>query len=305
MNWDGKPYYALDYYYKQQFGIKMAKLSIDAGFSCPNREGTASGCTFCSSRGSGDFTSGSSLSITHQIQQQKQIMSSKWHNCGYIAYFQAFTNTYAPVSILKEKYEEALLCKEIAGLSIATRPDCLPPDVLALLHSFSQKTFLTVELGFQTSNELTAQSICRGYSNAVFLQAVENLHQLKIPIVVHVILGLPYETKEDILSTISFLSHLPIQGIKLHLLHVLQNTPLGESYKNAPFPLFTKEEYVDIVCSCITALPPHIVIHRLTGDAPRHSLIAPLWSLKKREVLNSIHHHMKKNFLYQGKNFEK
>ncbi len=229
----------------------------------------------------------------------------KWQNPNYIAYFQAFTNTYAPVSVLRQKYEEALSDPEIIGLAIATRPDCLDEDVLELLDELNQKTALCVELGLQTSNEKTAKAIRRGYENIIFENAVHDLKKRKIEVVVHVILGLPNETKEDILKTISYLNALPIDGVKLQLLHVLKDTPLAEDYAKGKFSVLSKEAYIDILCSCIALLRPDLVIHRITGDGPRESLIAPLWSLHKRDVLNSIHKELKLRDIFQGMDLQK
>lgn len=306
MYWNEKPYYSLDYFLKNKFQKKMVKLSLDAGFTCPNRDGTINnhGCIFCSARGSGDFTCNPTKSITEQIKIQKKIMSKKWPDAGYIAYFQAFTNTYAPIETLEQKYEEALSCPDISAIAIATRPDCLDEKILSLLKKISKKVYVWVELGFQTSNESTACLINRGYQNHIFETAVKNLNACHIDVVVHVILGLPYETKNDILSTISYVSGQSVQGIKLHMLHVLKNTPLEKIYLENPFSIFSIEEYVSIVCDCIAMLPDHIVIHRLTGDGPKDSLLAPLWGLKKRELLNMIHKKLKEDNLWQSKNIK-
>ena len=306
MYWNEKPYYSLDFFLKNKFHKKMVKLSLDAGFTCPNRDGTISrkGCIFCSTRGSGDFTCNSIKSITEQIKIQKQILSKKWSDAGYIAYFQAFTNTYAPIDILEKKYEEALSAPDISAIAIATRPDCLDENVLALLKKISKKTYVWVELGFQTSNETTASFINRGYKNNIFETAVKNLHAYHIDVVVHMIVGLPYENRNDMLSTITYLSNQPIQGIKIHMLHILKNTPLEKIYLENPFSILSMEDYISIVCECITLLPPHIVIHRLTGDAPKNLLLTPQWSLKKREILNTIHKKLKAENLWQSKNIK-
>ena len=303
---DGKPYHSLNSYYQKKFGHKTVKLPLDGGFNCPNRDGkiATGGCIFCSAKGSGDFTPSRYLSITEQLQISKEKLLHKWQNPKYIAYFQAFTNTYAPVSVLRTKYEEALSDPEIIGLSIATRPDCLDDDVLELLEELTHKTSLCVELGLQTSNQDTAKAIHRGYENMVFEKAVHDLKERKIEVVVHVILGLPNETKEDMRNTISYLNALPIDGIKLQLLHVLKDTPLAESYQNGDFTVLSKDAYIDILCSCIALLRPDIVIHRMTGDGPKESLLAPLWSLQKRDVLNSIHKELKLRNISQGMNFK-
>lgn len=300
--WEGKPYYSLDAYLKGKFHKKIQKLSIDGGFGCPNRDGTLStnGCSFCSGRGSGDFTGPHGLSVTEQLSYAQSLLSLKWSGCGSIAYFQAFTNTYAPVEELERKYEEALAFPNICGLAIATRPDCVDDDVLNLLTKMNEKTFLWVELGLQTIQEKTARAINRGYSLSCFEHCLEKLRSRGIETVVHTIMGLPGETKEEMLETITYLSQKPIQGIKIQLLHILKNTPLAEQYKKEPFALLSKEEYVFLVCKAIALLRPDIIIHRLTGDGPKESLIAPLWSTNKRDVLNSIHKELKKNGIFQG-----
>lgn len=299
------PYQSLNEYYRSLFGKKTAKISLDGGFTCPNRDGTLStgGCIFCSVGGSGDFAEDATLSITKQIEKGKLQTQKKWPDACYIAYFQAFTNTYAPVEVLRSKYEEALAQPQIQGISIATRADCLGEDVLSLLQEFSEKTKIWVELGLQTANESTAIYIRRGYSNEVFTHAVENLHHLQIPVIAHVILGLPGETKADMLKTIDFINHLPIHGIKLQLMHVLTNTDLENLYQSGGYTPLKKEEYLDILCECISHLRPDIVIHRLTGDGDRNTLLAPSWSLHKRDVLNSLHQMLKKKKIQQGDSY--
>ena len=238
-----KPYRSLNEYYRALFGRKAAKISLDGGFTCPNRDGTlgTGGCLFCSAGGSGDFAENVSRSIPEQIASGRAQTAAKWPDAVYIAYFQAFTNTYAPVQRLRETYEAALSCPNIAGLSIATRPDCLPPDVIALLEELAGRTKLWVELGFQTANETTAQLIRRGYPNAVFCEAVRALATRNIPIVVHVILGLPGEGMADALRTIDLLNTLPIQGVKLQLLHVLSDSGLAELYHSGAYTPLSKE----------------------------------------------------------------
>lgn len=297
-----KPYRSLNVYYRELFGRKAAKISLDGGFTCPNRDGTCGtgGCLFCSAGGSGDFAEHASLSIIEQIKSGKSQTSDKWKDAAYIAYFQAFTNTYAPVEELRQKYEEALSCDGIEGLSIATRADCLPEDVLELLGELNQKTKLWVELGLQTANEKTALFIRRGYDNSVFETAVAELAKRGIPIVVHVILGLPEETREAMLATIRYLNTLPIQGIKLQLLHVLSDSDLAQLYLSGDYSPLTKEDYISLIGDCIAHLREDIVIHRLTGDGDRNTLLAPLWSLHKRDVLNSIHKYLKEQNIKQG-----
>ena len=299
---DNKPYRSLNEYYREIFGRKTAKISLDGGFTCPNRDGTCGdrGCLFCSAGGSGDFAENAALSITEQIENGKNQTADKWKDPAYIAYFQAFTNTYAPVEELRRKYEEALACEGVEGISIATRADCLPDDVLDLLSELNGKTKLWVELGLQTSDEDSAKRIRRGYPLSVFEKAVQDLAKRNIPVIVHVILGLPGEDRETILKTIDCVNRLPVQGIKLQLLHVLSNSDLAEIYENGNYTPLTKEKYIALVGDCIAHLREDIVIHRLTGDGDKNTLLAPLWSLKKRDVLNSLHKYLKENNIRQG-----
>ena len=299
---DNKPYRSLNEYYREIFGRKTAKISLDGGFTCPNRDGTCGerGCLFCSAGGSGDFAENAALSITEQIENGKKQTSDKWKDPAYVAYFQAFTNTYAPVEELRRKYEEALSCDGVEGISIATRSDCLPEDVLDLLAELNQKTKLWVELGLQTSDEESAKRIRRGYPLSVFEKAVHDLAERKIPVIVHVILGLPGENRETILNTIDCVNRLPVQGIKLQLLHVLSDSDLAKLYEAGNYPPLTKEEYIALVGDCIAHLREDIVIHRLTGDGDKNTLLAPLWSLRKRDVLNSLHKYLKENNIRQG-----
>lgn len=298
-----KPYRSLNEYYRALFGRKAAKISLDGGFTCPNRDGTlgTEGCLFCSAGGSGDFAENASLPIPEQIARGRAQTAAKWRDTAYIAYFQAFTNTYAPVRRLREAYEAALSCPGVEGLSIATRPDCLPPDVLALLEELAGRTKLWVELGFQTANEATASLIRRGYPNAVFCEAVHALAARNIPVVAHVILGLPGEGREDALHTIGLLNTLPIQGVKLQLLHVPADSGLAELYRSGAYTPLAREEYISLLAACIAHLRPDIVLHRLTGDGNARTLLAPLWSLQKRSVLNSIHKYLRENEIFQGK----
>ena len=299
---DNKPYRSLNEYYREIFGRKTAKISLDGGFTCPNRDGTCGerGCLFCSAGGSGDFAENAALSITEQIENGKKQTSDKWKDPAYVAYFQAFTNTYAPVEELRRKYEEALSCDGVEGISIATRSDCLPEDVLDLLAELNQKTKLWVELGLQTSDEESAKRIRRGYPLSVFEKAVHDLAERKIPVIVHVILGLPGENRETILNTIDCVNRLPLQGIKLQLLHVLSDSDLAKLYEAGNYTPLTKEEYIALVGDCIAHLREDIVIHRLTGDGDKNTLLAPLWSLRKRDVLNSLHKYLKENNIRQG-----
>jgi len=303
MNWGDKRYYSLNYYLREKFKCKVYKISLDAGFSCPNRDGkiNTGGCIFCSERGSGDYAGNSELSIHSQFENIKKIMAKKWKEGKYIAYFQAYTNTYAPLHVLRQKYEEAIKEEDVVALAIATRPDCLSEEILDLLEELNKKVYVWVELGLQTINESTALLINRGYLTGVFDSALKNLRERGIDVVCHVIFGLPGESHEDMLSTVKYLSKKDIQGIKFHLLHLMKNTPMVELYNKGGLKFMEQEEYVELICKAITILPPDIVVHRLTGDAPRSLLIGPLWSLKKWEILNSIDYLLKSKNLYQGR----
>lgn len=297
-------FYSLNQFLRDRHGEKVIKLSIDGHFTCPNRDGTSSygGCIFCSSRGSGDFTFGNKLSITNQLTSQMHLLSTKWpHISKYIAYFQAYSNTYAPLNILKEKYEEALACPHIVGLAIGTRPDCLPPPLLNYLAQLNTRTHLWVELGLQSIHEHTSLWMNRGHSLDCFTQSVYALHAKNIEVVAHMILGLPHESFDEMLETARFLATLPLQGVKIHMLHVVDNAPLGELYQKEPFPLLTEKEYIYLVGEILQILPAHFVIHRLTGDGDKSHFIAPTWTLNKRHVLNSMHAYFKENDIYQGK----
>ncbi|MBU5486291.1 TIGR01212 family radical SAM protein [Clostridium sp. MSJ-11] len=305
--WGDKRYYSLNYFLREKFGCKVYKISLDAGFSCPNRDGKISsgGCVFCSARGSGDFAGDRGYSISRQFNDIKTLMRKKWKEGKYIAYFQAYTNTYASASVLREKYEEALNHEGVVALAIATRPDCLGEEVLDLLEELSNRTYLWVELGLQTVSDETAKIINRGYSLEVFEQALENLRKRKIDVVVHSIFGLPKENREDMLKTVKYLSSKDIQGIKFHLLHLMKGTPLVDLYEREEFRFLEEEEYIDIICEAIGLLREDIVVHRLTGDSPRDLLIGPKWSLKKWEILNAIHSNLEEKGIYQGVYFPK
>lgn len=300
--WMGKRYYSLNSFLRNKFNKKVFKISIDGGFSCPNRDGTISygGCIFCSERGSGDFAGSREKSIKQQIIEVSQVMEKKWKEGAYIAYFQAYTNTYGEVETLKRKYEEAINCNNVIGLAIATRPDCLSNEILDLLEEFSQKIYTWVELGLQTSNEETAVLINRGYKLETFEKAMASLKSRGIPVVVHAILGLPKETEDDMLNTIKYIGNTGAFGIKIHLLHLIKFTPLVELYHKGELKFLEFDEYVNIVTKALTLLPETMVIHRLTGDAKRSDLIGPMWSLKKWEVLNAIDKKMEQEELYQG-----
>lgn len=305
MMWNEKRYHSLDYYLKETFGHKVYKLSLNGGMTCPNRDGTlgTGGCIFCSAGGSGDFAANAAESISAQLIDAKQRVRNKISDGLYIAYFQAYTNTYAPVSYLREIFYEAIKEEDIVALSIATRPDCLDSDVLDLLDELNHIKPVWLELGLQTSNEKTAELIHRSYDNSVFEEAVHNLRERNLSVIVHVILGLPWETSKDILKTISYVTGFDIQGMKLQLMHILKGTKLETIYHEAPeaFSLLDMNRYIDVLISCIEHIPPHIVLHRITGDGPKEFLTAPLWSGNKKYVLNSIQQEFKKRNTYQGK----
>ncbi|MDE6567698.1 MAG: TIGR01212 family radical SAM protein [Lachnospiraceae bacterium] len=283
-------YYSLNQYLQDTFGQKIYKISLDGGFTCPNRDGTLDtrGCIFCSQAGSGEFAQSRKDSITQQIEKGKERLKDKIQNGKYIAYFQAFTNTYAPVERLRELYEEAISHPDIAILSIATRPDCLSEKVLLLLQELNKKKPVWIELGLQTIHESSAIYIRRGYPLSIYDEAVKNVKRIGVPIIVHVILGLPGETPEQMKETVSYVEKSGADGIKLQLLHVIKGTDLEKDYRAGKFRTLKMEEYVNLVADCIALLPPDMVIHRLTGDGDRKTLVAPLWSLHKKRVLNAI-----------------
>lgn len=306
MLWGEKRYYSLDYYLKKKYGSKVQKLSLDGGMTCPTRDGSKGfgGCIFCSQNGSGDFTTKRCATVSKQIDSAITGLSSKKKSDGkYIAYFQSYTNTYAPVDYLRSLFTEAVLHKDIVCLSIATRPDCIRPDIVNLLKELNQVKPVWIELGLQTIHEDTANFIRRGYTLDIYEKAVSMLSDAGIDIITHVILGLPYETPDDMTSTIRYLADSPIKGIKLQLLHVLKNTDLADYYGS--FHILTEDEYINIVINCLELLPDNIVIHRLTGDGPSDLLIAPLWSLKKRNVLNHINKALKEKNTWQGRLYKK
>lgn len=302
-NWNGKPYHSLDYMLRGTFGEKVYKVTLNGGMSCPNRDGKIGrrGCIFCSEGGSGDFAADAALSITEQIDSQIKILSAKRPIHKYIAYFQAYTNTYAPVEYLRKIFTEAIQHPAVVALSIGTRPDCLEEDVLDLLAELDQIKPVWVELGLQTMHDTTAQYIRRGYRLSCFEEAVKGLRSRNLQVIVHTILGLPGESDADILATMDYLNGQDIQGIKLQLLHVLRGTDLAEEYQEKKFRVYEREEYLNLLIECLEHLDPSIVIHRMTGDGPEKLLLAPLWASRKREVLNQLHHEMKIRDSWQGK----
>ena len=303
-----KPYYSLNDYLLENYGEKLYKLSLDGGMTCPNRDGhiDTRGCIFCSAEhGSGDFAASRTLSITEQIESAKARVAGKFSGSHYIAYFQAFTNTYADVSYLEKIFTEAIMHPDIKILSIATRPDCLPEDVLELLSRLNRIKPVWIELGLQTIHQKTADYIRRGYALDCYEESVRKLHALGIPVITHVILGLPGETKSDMLETVHYLNKVGTDGVKLQLLHVLKDTDLADDYLNSQFRELSLEEYIDIVIDLLEALSPDIVIHRLTGDGPKKLLVAPLWSANKKHVLNTLHGEIRRRNTYQGKEYTK
>lgn len=297
-----KRYYTLDYFYKEKFKSKVFKISLNAGFSCPNKDGTKGygGCIYCSKLGSGDYAGEKDKSLVQQFNDVKNIMLHKWPESKYIVYFQANTNTYAPVNVLKEKYESVLFLDNVIGINIATRPDSISDECLEYLEELNKKTYLTVELGLQTIHDETSKLINRGHDLKCFEKMVKKLRERNINVVVHIINGLPYETKEMMLSTAKYLSNLDIQGIKIHMLHILKDTALANLYEKEKFHVLTREEYVDIVCSQLEILREDIVIHRITGDPNPDDLIEPKWLIKKFGVLNEIDKEMARRDTYQG-----
>ncbi len=283
-------YLSFNKYLKDKFGQKVYKISLDGGFTCPNRDGKIDtrGCIFCSKGGSGDFAQNRNLSITEQIESGKKIVEKKIKSGKYIAYFQAFTNTYAPVEILKAKYSEAINHPDIVALSIATRPDCLGDDVIELLDEMNKIKPVFVELGLQTIHSDSAKYIRRGYSLEVYNEAVKKLKNIGVNIVVHIILGLPNESEEDMLESVKYVCQSQIDGIKLQLLHIIAGTDLAKDYEKGLFKTLEFDEYVELIAKCVAIIPKNIVIHRLTGDGAKKDLIAPLWSADKKKVLNAI-----------------
>lgn len=284
-------YYALNDYLQDTFGQKVYKIALDGGFTCPNRDGTLGrrGCIFCSGTGSGEFAGRSEDSITVQIEKGKEKVRGKAKNGKYIAYFQAFTGTYAPVEKLRKLYEEAISHPDVVALSIATRPDCLPNEVMALLQEMNRRKPVWVELGLQTIHERTAEYIRRGYPLSVYDEAVAKLKRIGVQVIVHVILGLPGESAEDMKETVSYVGRSGADGIKLQLLHVIRGTDLEREYLEGRCPVMEFEEYVRLVADCIALLPEGMVIHRMTGDGDKKTLLAPRWSTDKKRVLNALH----------------
>lgn len=300
---DNKRYHTLNYHFKTKYNSKVVKISLNAGFSCPNIDGTVGygGCIYCSKSGSGEFGGDKNKPLTEQFYDIKKVIDKKWPNSKYIAYFQAHTNTYAPVNILKEKYESVLKIDNVIGIAIATRADSISDECLEYLSDLNKRTNLTIELGLQTIHDTTSKLINRCHTLKQFEETYYKLKERNIEVVVHIINGLPYETKKMMLETVKYLNKLKIDGIKIHMLNIVKDTALANLYQNKPFHILTKEEYIDIVIKQLELLDPKIVIHRITSDPDPKNLIAPTWLLKKCNLLNDIDKEMKKRDTYQGK----
>ena len=294
-------YNSLNNYLRNKFGKKVYKISIDGGFTCPNRDGkiATGGCIFCSAKGSGDFATSKSLSITQQIEQGKERVRSKTKDNSFIAYFQAFTNTYAPIDVLESKFTEAINHKDIVALSVATRPDCVDDNVLKLLEKLNKIKPVWVELGLQTIKESSVDYIRRGYENSVYVDTATKLRNIGIEVITHIILGLPNENKLDMLRSVDFACKYS-DGIKLQLLHILKGTDLLKDYEDSKFNALTMEQYIDILCDAVSIIPKNVIIHRLTGDGDKKILVAPLWSGNKKVVLNTINKTIEERNNIQG-----
>lgn len=294
-------YNSLNNYLRNKFGKKVYKISIDGGFTCPNRDGKIStgGCIFCSAKGSGDFATSKSLSITQQIEQGKERVRSKTKDNSFIAYFQAFTNTYAPIDVLESKFTEAINHKDIVALSVATRPDCVDEEVLSLLEKLNKIKPVWVELGLQTIKESSVDYIRRGYENSVYVDTATKLRNIGIEVITHIILGLPNESKFDMLRSVDFACKYS-DGIKLQLLHILKGTDLLKDYEDSKFNALTMEQYINILCDAVSIIPKNVIIHRLTGDGDKKILVAPLWSGNKKVVLNTINKTFEERNIIQG-----
>ena len=303
---DGKRYYTWNRHLRDEFGMKIFKVALDAGFDCPNRDGTVAfgGCTFCSAAGSGDFAGDRVDSIEDQFEERKNKMHRKWKDAKYMAYFQAYTNTHAPLPVLKEKFEAALAVDGVVGLSIATRPDCLPDDVVEYLAELNQRTYLWVELGLQTVHERTANLINRAHDFSCYLEGVQKLRNHGIRVCTHIINGLPLEDSKMMLETVREVAKLDVQGIKIHLLHLLKGTPMIKQYEKGLVEFMDKDDYIQLVVDQLELLPPEMVIHRITGDGPIDLMIGPMWSVNKWDVLNGIDAELERRGTWQGKYFE-
>lgn len=301
--WGDKRYHTWNYYLRTTFGAKIFKVPLDAGFSCPNRDGriTTGGCTFCSARGSGDFAGSRRDDLVTQFNEIKGRMHQKWPEAKYMGYFQAYTNTYAPVAELRDMYEVILEQEGNVGLAIATRPDCLPDDVVEYLAELNERTHLWVELGLQTVHDKTGELINRAHDYRCYVEGVEKLRKHNIRVCTHIIYGLPQETESMMLETAREVSKLDVQGLKIHLLHLMKKTPMVKQYEQGLLHFLEKDQYVDLVVRTLEMMPPELVIQRVTGDAPGHLLIGPMWSSNKWDVLNSIDRQLRERNTWQGK----
>lgn len=302
-----KRYYTLDYFYKTKFNSKVFKVSLNAGFTCPNKDGKVGigGCIYCSKTGSGEYAGDIKKDLITQFNEVKEMMLKKWPKAKYIGYFQANTNTYAPIDVLKEKYETILNLDNVVGLNIATRPDSITKECLDYLEELAKKTYLTIELGLQTIHDKTSKFINRCHTLECFEDMVKELRKRNINVVVHIINGLPYETKEMMIDTVKYLSNLDLQGIKIHMLSILKDTKLAEIYKLENFKLITRDEYINIVCDQLEYLREDIVVNRITGDPKVSDLIEPDWLVKKVTILNDIDKEMARRNTYQGIKYQK
>ncbi|PGY09899.1 TIGR01212 family radical SAM protein [Bacillus sp. AFS031507] len=303
---DDKRYHTWNYHLRGQFGHKVFKVALDGGFDCPNRDGTVAhgGCTFCSASGSGDFAGNRVETLETQFNEIKEKMHTKWKDGKYMAYFQAFTNTHAPVDVLREKYESVLNQEGVVGLSIATRPDCLPDDVVEYLAELNERTYLWVELGLQTVHERTASLINRAHDFQCYKDGVTKLRKHGIRICSHIINGLPLESYDMMMETAHEVAKLDVQGIKIHLLHLLKGTPMVKQYEKGMLEFLSQEDYVNLVCDQLEILPPEMIVHRITGDGPIDLMVGPMWSVNKWEVLNAIDAKLKERNSWQGKFYQ-
>lgn len=300
---DGKRYYTWNRHLRDHFGFKVMKIALDAGFDCPNRDGTVAhgGCTFCSVAGSGDFAGNRVDSIPKQFHNIKEKMHRKWKDAKYMAYFQAYTNTHAPLLVIKEKFEAALEQENVIGLSIATRPDCLPDDVVDYLAELNERTYLWVELGLQTVHERTALLVNRAHDFEAYIEGVTKLRKRGIRVCTHIINGLPLEDRDMMMETAREVAKLDVQGIKIHLLHLLKGTPMVKQYEKGMVEFLEKQEYINLVADQLEVLPPDMVVQRITGDGPIDLMIGPMWSANKWEVLNGIDAELERRSSWQGK----
>lgn len=305
--WGDKRFHTWNYEMREQFGGKVFKVMLDAGFTCPNRDGRIAigGCTFCSARGSGDFAGRRRDDLITQFNTIRDKQHAKWPNAKYIGYFQAYTNTYAPVNVLRNCFEIIVKQPRVVGLSIATRPDCLPEDVIEYLTELNERTYLWIEMGLQTIHESTSQLINRAHNTGCYIEAIEKLRKHNIRVCSHIIYGLPQETYPMMMATAQAVARMDVQGIKLHLLHLMRKTSMVKQYEAGLLRFLTKDEYVKLVIDSLEILPPEMIVHRVTGDAPRDLIIGPMWSLQKWEVLNAIDIELQRRNTWQSKYWRK